>query len=76
MLKGFLASTRQYFLTLTQVFSGRLIAEKSAGSTNDLSKSSSTLQHPLTTSERDIASGESLVGSLIPSYLKAGCFRR
>ena len=61
--------------TLTQVFSGGLTAEKSAGSTKDLSKLSSTLHHLLTTSERAIASGESLVGSCVPSYLKVGCFR-
>ena len=63
-------STRQCFSTLTQVFSGGLTAEKSAGSTKDVSKLSSTLQHLLTTSERAIASGESMVGSCVPSYLK------
>ena len=64
------------FFTLTQVFSGGLTAEKSVGSTKDLSKLSCTLQHLLITSECAIVSGESLVVSLVPSYLKAGCFRR
>ena len=73
--KGLPTSTQQCFLTLTQVFSGGLTAEKSAGNTKALSKWSSTLQHLLTTSARDIASGVSLVGSFTPSYMKVGCFR-
>ena len=63
------------FFTLTQVFSGGLTTEKSDGSIKDLLKLSSTLQHLLITPEWAIASGESLVGYLVPSYLKAGCFR-
>ena len=66
--------TRQCFSTLTLVFSGGLAAQKSAGSFKDLSKLSSTLQHHLIPSEWAIASGDSLVGSFVPSYLKAGCF--
>ena len=73
--KGLPTSTRQRIRTLTQVFLSGLTAKKSAGSTKDLWKSSSTLQHLLTTLEWAIASGESLVGSFVPSYLKAGCFR-
>ena len=74
--KGLPTSTQQCFLTLTQVFSGGLTAEKSAGNPKALLKWSSTLQHLLTTSARDVASGVSLVGSFTPSYMKAGCFRR
>ena len=70
------SSTRQCFLILTKDFSGGLTAEKSAGSTKEMSKWSSTLQHLLTTSAGDIASGVNLVGSFTPSYLKTGCFRR
>ena len=68
-------STWQHFSTLTLVFSGGLAGQKSAGSFKDLSKLSSTLQHLLIASEWAIASGDSLVGSFVPSYLMAGCFR-
>ena len=61
--------------TRTQAFSGGFCAQKRIGSVKDLSKLSSTLQHFLTTSDWDIASGDILVGSCIPSYLKARCFR-
>ena len=74
-LKTSSTSTRQYFSALTLVFSGGLAAQKSAGSFKDLSKLSSTLQHHLIPSEWAIASGDSLVGSFVPSYLKAECFR-
>ena len=64
------------FSTLrTQTFSGGLCAEKSFGSVKDLSKLSSTLQHLLITSDWAIGSGDILVGSFVPSYLKAGCCR-
>jgi len=76
LAKCLLTCTRGCLLTLTQVFSGGLTAEKSAGSAKELSKWSSTLQHLLITSTRDIASRVNLVGSFTPSYLKAGCFRR
>ena len=72
-LKTLSTSTRQHssnsYLDLFRA------AEKSADSFRDLSKLSSTLQHLLTASEWAIASGESLVGSFVPSYRKAGCFR-
>ena len=68
-------STRKCLLTLTEEFSGELPAQKSAGRVKDSSKLSSTLQHLLTTSERDIGSEVNLVGSFTPSYLKARCFR-
>ena len=60
---------------LTQEFSGIIFAQKSAGRVKDSSKLSSTLQHLLTTSEPAIVSRVNLVGSFVPSYLKAGCFR-
>ena len=71
---GLLTSTQRCLLILTQVFSGGLTTEKSAGSTKELSNWSSTLQHHLTISARDIASRVNLVGSFMPSYRKAGCF--
>ena len=74
-LQTLFKSTRQYFSALTLVFSGGLAAQKSTGSFKDLSKLSSTLQHLLVTSDWAIASGDILVGSFVPSYLKAGCFR-
>ena len=61
--------------THTHAFSGGFCAQKSDGSAKDLSKLSSTLQHLLTTSDWAIGSGDILVGSCVPSYLKAGCFR-
>ena len=61
--------------TRTQAFSGGFCAEKSVGSIKDLSKLSSTLHHLLITSDWAISSGDILVGSCVPSYLKAGCFR-
>jgi len=70
--KGF---SCKYSKMLTQEFSGGFPAQKSAGSIKDSSKLLSSLQHLLTTSERAIDSGENLVGSFLPSYLKAGCFR-
>ena len=70
--KGF---SCKYSKILTQEFSGGFPAQKSAGSIKDSSKLLSSLQHLLTTSERAIDSGENLVGSFLPSYLKAGCFR-
>ena len=59
----------------THAFLGGLFAQKSVGSFKDLSKLSSTLQHLLTTSDWAIGSGDILVGSCVPSYLKAGCFQ-
>ena len=59
----------------TQAFSGGFCAEKSVGSVKDLSKLSSTLQHLFITSDWAIGSGDILVGSCVPSYLKARCFR-
>ena len=59
----------------TQAFSGRFRAEKSVGSVKDLSKLSSTLQHLFITSDYTNSSDDILVGSCVPSYLKAGCFR-
>ena len=61
--------------TRTQAFSGGFCAEKSVRSVKNLSKLLSTLQHLLTTSDWAIGSGDILVGSCVPSYLKAGCFR-
>jgi len=63
------------FKTRTQAFSGGFCAQKRIGSVKDLSKLSSTLQHLLITSDWDIGSGDIRVGSCLPSYLKAGCFR-
>ena len=60
--------------TRTQAFSGGFCAERSVGSLKDLSKLSSTLQHLFITSDWAIGSGDILVGSCVPSYLKAGCF--
>ena len=59
----------------TQAFSGGFCAEKSVGSVKDLSKLSSTLQHLFITSDWAIGSEDILVGSCVPSYLKAGFFR-
>ena len=59
----------------TQAFSGGFCAEKSVGSVKDLSKLSSTLQHLFITSDWAIDAEDILVGSCVPSYLKAGCFR-
>ena len=59
----------------TQAFSGGFCAEKSVGSVKDLSKLSSTLQHLFITSDWAIGSEDILVGSCVPLYLKAGCFR-
>ena len=59
----------------THAFSGGFCAQESVGSIKDLSKLSSTLQHLLTTSDWAIGSGDILVESCVPSYLKAGCFR-
>ena len=61
--------------TRTQAFSGGFCAEKSVESVKDLSKLSSTLLHLFTTSDWAIGSEDILVGSSMPSYLKAGCFR-
>jgi len=63
------------FKTCTQAFSGGFCAQKRIGSVKDLLKLSSTLQHLLITSDWDIGSGDIRVGSCLPSYLKAGCFR-
>ena len=65
-----------FLKTHTHAFSGGFCAQKSVGSLKDLSKLSSTLQHLLTTSDWAIGSGDILVESCVPSYLKAGCFRR
>ena len=75
-IKTLITSTRRCFSTLTHAFSGGFLAQKSIGSFKDLSKLSSTLQHLLITSECAIGSGDILVASSIPSYLKDGCCRR
>ena len=59
----------------TQAFSRGFCAEKSVGSVKDLSKLSSTLQHLFIISDWAIGSGDILVGSCVPSYLKTGYFR-
>ena len=59
----------------TPAFSGGFCAQKNVGSIKDLSKLSSTLQHLLTTSDWAIGSGDILVGSCVPPYMKARCFR-
>ena len=74
-IKTLITSTRRCFSTLTHAFSGGFLAQKSIGSFKDLSKLSSTLQHLLITSECTIGSGDILVASFIPSYLKDGCCR-
>ena len=61
--------------THTHAFSGGFFSQKSIGSFRDLSKISSTLQHLLITSDWAIGSRDILVGSCVPSYLKAGCFQ-
>ena len=74
-LKILITSTRRCFSTLTHEFYGGFLAQKSIGSFNDLSKLSSTLQHLLITSDSAIGSGDILVASSNPSYLKDGCCR-
>ena len=74
-LKTLITSTRRCFSTLTHEFYGGFLAQKSIGSFNDLSKLSSTLQHLLITSDSAIGSGDILVASSNPSYLKDGCCR-
>ena len=61
--------------TSTHAFSRGFCAQKSVGSFKYMSKLSSTLQHLLSTSDWAMGSGDILVGSCMPSYLKAGCFR-